>query len=120
MSPAVHIYTIPSPTLRSQFGQTVPGPALFAVKRIPGTPTKDLKPQASMVFSHGTTKEDIHAFLDRHKFPLVTEMDSENFQSVMNAKFQPLVILLATVPESKMADANMLAAAEQRWRTSEA
>jgi hypothetical protein len=124
MTPPVHIYTSTSPSLRSQFGQTAPGPALFALKAAPGTPSqtfKELKPQASMMITRQTSRSDIHAFLDRNKFGLVTELDSENFQGVMNAKVDGRqVVLLATTSETKGSDVNLLRAAEARWSSSAA
>jgi len=119
-NPPIHIYTSISPELRSRYGRDSPGPTLItlkAAKKVTGE--SEYIPTASFHITSGISPAEVHAFLGRNAIPLVTELTSDNFQTIMTARTfdpKPLVVIMATKPESKTEAIRLLSAGEEHWR----
>jgi hypothetical protein len=119
--PPVHIYTSTSPELRSRYGRSSIGPSLIALK----VDSKgEFQPTASLSIGkdksgNRVSHKQIHDFLARNAIPLVTELGSSNFQTIMNANAydtKPLVVIMASKLEEMSNAKKMLAAGEEGWR----
>src|ERR1700742_2417202 len=93
--PPIHIYTSTSPELRSKYGSASHGPTIITLKASSGPQGSDFIPTASLPIVEGISKQEIHTFLARNSVPLVAELDSDNFATVMTARsfdLKPLVV----------------------------
>lgn len=119
-SPPIHIYTSISPELRSKYGADTPGPTLIALKAVKGASgVSEYISTATFPIVRGISHGEIHAFLGRNAIPLITELTSDNFQTIMTARAfdpKPLVVILASKPEGKTEARQMLSAGEEYWR----
>jgi thioredoxin domain-containing protein 5 len=118
--PPIHIYTSTSPELRSQYGADSHGPTIIALKAAHGKSGEmEYIPTAHFPVTQSITHSEIHSFLNRNAIPLVTELNSDNFQTIMTAKAfdpKPLVVIMAAKPGSKAEAAKLLSAGEENWR----
>ncbi|KAI0751693.1 thioredoxin-domain-containing protein [Daedaleopsis nitida] len=76
-------------------------------------------PAAVYTLPHAATpkeKQDLTEWFLRHRLPNAVELDSDNFQDVMNAPHKPLVVITAAAAKDKEQVARDVTALARQWR----
>lgn len=64
----------------------------------------------------GTDSDIVHVQFLRNRLPNALELDSDNFQDVMNAPHHPLVVIVGTSETDKAETAKTVTGLARQWR----
>ncbi|KZT33157.1 thioredoxin-domain-containing protein [Sistotremastrum suecicum HHB10207 ss-3] len=93
-------------------------PVLLVFKKSVTSSSAASKPISALAIHPSTSAAQVSTFVEKNRFPLISELTSENFQSIMQARFDPLIVLMITGTEPRNAQEGqkILANAESQYR----